>query len=72
MSVKPVIFSLFLAAAVLINGPASAAEPTIDQVYGLPFAKAQAVQELQHRIGASSDSSAAPGAIAWRTATCVG
>ena len=33
MSVKPVIFSVVLAAATLINGPVSAAEPTIDQVY---------------------------------------
>ena len=33
MSVKPVIFSVVLAAGILINGPVSAAEPTIDQVY---------------------------------------
>jgi hypothetical protein len=118
MSVKPIIFSVLLAAAILVNGPISAAEPTIDQVYqaaaarnfreaqrmmdevlrdhpssgrahyvesellarqgrmteaaaelrtaerlepGLPFANAQAVQELERRIGASSNPPAASG-----------
>ncbi|MDB5866392.1 MAG: hypothetical protein JWO70_4198 [Betaproteobacteria bacterium] len=138
MSVNEVIFSVVLAAALLINGPVSAAEPTIDQVYqaaeagnfreaqgmmdevlrahpssgrahyvesellarqgrlkeaaaelrtaerlepGLPFAKPQAVQALERRIGASSNSAAAsappasasgnrpaaPGNIPWPT-----
>jgi hypothetical protein len=124
MSVKPVIFSVLLAAALLVNGPVSAAEPTIDQVYqaaaagklseaqrmmdevlrdhpssgrahyvesellarqgrlteaaaelrtaerlepGLPFARPQAVQELERRIGASSKPPAAPASISSRT-----
>jgi hypothetical protein len=138
MSVKQVIFSVVLAAALLINGPVYAAEPTIDQVYqaaeagnfreaqrmmdevlrahpssgrahyvesellarqgrlteaaaelrtaerlepGLPFAKPQAVQALERRVGASSSSAAAsvppasasgnrpaaPGNLPWRT-----
>jgi hypothetical protein len=124
MSVKPVIFSVLLAAAILVNGPVIAADPTIDQVYqaaearnfreahrmmdevlrdhpssgrahyvesellarqgrlteaaaelrtaerlepGLPFTNAQAVQELERRIGASSNPPAASGGISSRT-----
>jgi hypothetical protein len=124
MSVKPVIFSVLLAAAILVSGPVFAAEPTIDQVYqaaeagklaeaqrmmaevlrdhpssgrahyvesellarqgrlieaaaelrtaerlepGLPFARPQAVQELERRIGASSNVPAASGGISSRT-----
>jgi hypothetical protein len=122
MSLKPVIFSVVFAAALLMNGPASAAEPTLDQVYqaaearnfrqaqrmmnevlrdhpssgrahyvesellarqgrlreaaaelrtaerlepGLPFAKPQAVQELERRVGASSNPAGASGSSPW-------
>jgi uncharacterized protein len=126
MSVKPIILSVVLAAATLMNGPVSAAEPTIDQVYraaeagnfaeaqrmmdevlrahpssarahyvesellakqgrladaaaelrtaerlepGLPFAKPQAVQELERRIGGSPHlvAPALSGGTPWRT-----
>jgi hypothetical protein len=124
MSLKPVMFSVLLAAAILVNGSVSAADATIDQVYqaaeagklseaqrmmdqvlrdhpssgrahyvesellarqgrsteaaaelrtaerlepGLPFARPQAVQELERRIGASSNPPAASGGISSRT-----
>jgi hypothetical protein len=124
MSAKPFIFSVVVAAAMLVNLAVGAAEPTIDQVYqaaearnfreaqrmmnevlrdhpssarahyvesellarqgriteaaaelrtaerlepGLPFAKTQAVQELERRIGASPNPPAGSGSIPWGT-----
>ena len=59
MSVKSVIFSVVLAAVILINGPVSAAEPTIDQVYHAAeagnFREAQRMMDQEKRAALFQD-----------------